>query len=105
MLVYGIYYHGVIGAAWVVLINKILAVFFAQFTINKVLGRNLNRLLANELTAPILSVIIGGVVAYSAKYYGIHIIITTIFMLLAYVLSIAILRKDVYGEVKSIIFR
>jgi Membrane protein involved in the export of O-antigen and teichoic acid len=105
MLVYAIIYHGIIGAAWVVLINKILAVFFAQFTINRVLGRNLNSLLAKELTAPIFSVIVAGVLAYSANYYGIHIVITTIVLFLTYIIIIALMRKDVYGEVKSLILK
>ncbi|MDM8176665.1 lipopolysaccharide biosynthesis protein [Olivibacter sp. 47] len=38
MLLAGIYYYGIIGAAWAILLNKVIAVLIAQYTFNKLLA-------------------------------------------------------------------
>jgi len=105
MLVYGVYYHGIMGAVWVVLINKVLAVFIAQFATNKILDRNLNQLLIKELAAPVCSILIAGVVTYMAKYHDIHIAVTAFILFSVYILALVMMRKDFYIEVKSFIFK
>jgi teichuronic acid exporter len=65
MLVAGIYAYGVIGAAWAVLINKVIAVMIAQYTFNKLLNIKISTV---EFFQAVKAPWLGGAVAYVVTF-------------------------------------
>lgn len=80
----GVYYYGIIGAAFAVLFNKILSVFIAQYYLNKLI--NLNSLeLISVLRTPLLALGASMVFGYfSFEILDFGLIITGLSMLIIY---------------------
>lgn len=93
MLVAGIYAYGIIGAAWAVLINKLIAVMIAQYTFNKLLNIKIS---AIEFFHAIKAPWLGGMLAYivtliTYNLFHLHYILCGILLFISYSLCIWLL--------------
>jgi len=105
MLIYFVIQYGIIGAAWVVLFNKILAIFFAQYSLNKVMGMNLNMILFREVATPMIASIIAAATIMLSKGYNFNVFFLASMVFLVYTLSLLIIRKDIYNEIRKIVLK
>jgi O-antigen/teichoic acid export membrane protein len=103
MLFFGIYYYGIVGAAWVVLINKVLAVIIEQYVlirIIKIMRSYQNWFLA--ILLPLIASTIAGLSAYSLYRSGIHYILAGIAFFIIYFLVMILISKDIFEELKKL---
>lgn len=105
MLIYFVRNYGIVGAAWVVLFNKVLAIFFAQYSVNRVMGLNLNSILFKEVSYPVLASIITGAAVFFLKGCNINIFILSTLIFIVYVFFLLLFRKDVFCEIKKIVLK
>jgi teichuronic acid exporter len=101
MLIGGIYFYGIIGAAWAVLINKVIVVMIAQYTFNKLLNI---RVTVIEFFLAIRGPWFGSLIAYAVTFisfnlFHLHYIICGILLFISYSLCIWLL---VGAEIKQI---
>lgn len=83
-IIFGVYYYGIIGAAYAILFNKVASVFIAQIYLKKLVGityLDLFGALKVSLLSLILSILLGELMF---TVLGIHFIITGLAMLLLY---------------------
>lgn len=99
-LLYGIYNHGIIGAAWAVLLNKVLSVIIAQYTMNKLLKIQISTLeFLLAIKTPWIASLCAAILTYLLfSILNINYVISIIFMLLCYGIVVYILMFD---EIKS----
>lgn len=86
MLIAGIYFYGVIGAAYAVLINKFIAVIIAQYTFNNLLSIKISTL---EFLYAVKDPWIGSLVAYCIanllyNYLHLNYIVAGLFLFASY---------------------
>ena len=80
----GVYYYGIIGAAFAVLFNKILSVFIAQYYLNKLINLNFLELIS-VLRTPLLALGASMVFGYfSFEILDFGLILTGLSMLIIY---------------------
>lgn len=89
-LVFGIYTNGIIGAAWSILINKVIAVVIAQYTFNRLINIKIS---AKEFLNEIKTPWIASILSFSLGYFlysnlHVHYIITGISIVLIYCITI-----------------
>lgn len=105
-LALGIYYFGIIGASWAVVINKVIAVIIAQYTFNYLLRIKVSTL---EFMASLKGPWVASVVSFLFAYVfynllGIHYIITGIALFAVYALVIWLIMKSeiqvLVGDIK-----
>jgi len=99
-LIVGIYYYGIIGAAWAVLINKVIAVLIAQYTFNRLLHISVGTM---EFLNAVKEPWIASAISYLALYFlyqvaGVHYIISGILFMIVYC---GVIYVMLYGELKS----
>ncbi|RVU02469.1 lipopolysaccharide biosynthesis protein [Mucilaginibacter limnophilus] len=100
-LAVGIYYYGIAGAAWAILLNKLIVVIIAQYTFNYLLPVKLPvSELLTELKAPIIASALMFAVAYLLSYVGANYIITGI---LTFTFYAAILWLIMGSELKKLL--
>jgi len=103
-LIAGIYYGGIIGASWVILLNKIFAVVLAQYTFNHLINIRITtneflRALRNPLIAGGVSLVIG----YVFFLVKTNFVIGGIAMFSSYCIAIWFLMKnEIVNEINKI---
>ena len=104
MLFVGIYYYSIMGASVVVLINKILAVFFEQYVLTKILKimRSYKEWLL-AITCPFLGSAVAGTFSYMLYSKGINYIVAGLSFLLIYVLTLLLISKDLGIEGRKLV--
>jgi O-antigen/teichoic acid export membrane protein len=83
-ITFGVYYYGIIGAAYAILFNKIISVFIAQIYLKKLVDityKDLFDSLKVSLTSLFLTILLGELMFNT---FGIHYILTGIAMILTY---------------------
>lgn len=96
MLVLGIQYDGIIGAAWAVLINKIIAVLIAQYTFNRLLKLPVSTVeFINALKVPVSA----SVIAYGIGYVlfhslNLHFLLVVFIFIINYGVIVWLLMRD-----------
>lgn len=100
VLAVGIHYYGINGAAWAVLINKILIVIIAQYTFNYLLKMKVSiSEFLSAIKAPWTAALSAYSVAYALYYLlGIHFIIAGVALFSVYALVIWLMMS---GELKK----
>lgn len=107
MLYFGIVYNGVMGAAWAVLINKVIAVIIAQYTFNYLLNIKIG---AVEFLSAIKAPWIASILAYSIVYVlyslmNVNYIVVGIALFLTYGFTIwKMMGEELKLQVKSFKF-
>lgn len=82
----GIYYYGIVGAAWAVLINKIIAVIIAQYTFRYLINIKIStKDFLNGIKIPALASVVAFVCVQGFNFITRNYIIGGIFLLLCYV--------------------
>jgi O-antigen/teichoic acid export membrane protein len=96
MLILGIYQYGIIGAAWAVLINKVIAVIIAQYTFNYLLNIKLStfEFLQSIKEAWIASIVAYLVTGFSYNVLHMHFILCGMILMLFYFLIIWMLMGN-----------
>ncbi|RYY37994.1 MAG: lipopolysaccharide biosynthesis protein [Sphingobacteriaceae bacterium] len=88
----GIYYYGILGAAWAVLLNKIVVVLVAQYTFYFLIPVKLSFIeLLSSIKAPIIATALMFVAAYSLNLLGINYIANGCIALALYLVVIWIM--------------
>jgi len=96
-----IHFWGIRGAAWAVLVNKVIAVCLAQYTFNRLINVKISTAqFIRALQVPCIASIIAFGFGYIVQYYGIHFIVGGIIMSLAYMLVVWLFMK---GELIAIV--
>lgn len=95
-LVIGIYFYGIIGAAWAVMINKAVAVIIAQYTFNKLLHIKVS---TTEFLIAVKNPWIASVLAFAIsytcyKYLGVNFFLAGASLLISYGLVIWLLMES-----------
>lgn len=83
-ITFGVYYYGIIGAAYAILFNKIISVFIAQIYLKKLVDityKDLFDSLKVSLTSLFLTILLGELMFNT---FGVHYILTGIAMILTY---------------------
>lgn len=76
MLIAGIYFYGIAGAAWAILINKIIIVIIAQYTFSRLITVKISTLeFLLTLKAPLLASCVSFLIAYALNFSGINYLI------------------------------
>ncbi|MGK9120871.1 lipopolysaccharide biosynthesis protein [Olivibacter jilunii] len=100
-LYFFIHFWGIRGAAWAVLVNKVIAVGLAQYTFNRLINVKISTSqFLRALQVPCLASAAAFGLGYLVKYYSIHYIVGGGIMLLAYVLVVWLFMK---GELATIV--
>ncbi|SFG33259.1 lipopolysaccharide biosynthesis protein [Pontibacter chinhatensis] len=98
----GIYWYGVVGAAYAILFNKIISVFIAQYFLKKLLGLSFIELF-QELKVPLIASLTSFIVVYLLNSYGINFIICAMIQFVVYVLVTWLMMGDeLIAQVKSV---
>nr|WP_294941660.1 lipopolysaccharide biosynthesis protein [uncultured Mucilaginibacter sp.] len=75
-LAVGIYYYGITGAAWAILLNKVVVVLFAQYTFNYLIPIKITFVeFLIAIRAPVIAAIITAIVTYFFKWIGVNYLI------------------------------
>ncbi|MFD0794949.1 lipopolysaccharide biosynthesis protein [Mucilaginibacter litoreus] len=104
-LIVGIYYNGIIGAAWAVLLNKIFAVILAQYTFNRLLKIEFGTM---EFLNAVKYSWVASFAAFIVGYYlfqnqHVNYILVGLLMMLIYCLTIYLMMKDlIISEFKEL---
>ncbi|MCE7059710.1 lipopolysaccharide biosynthesis protein [Dyadobacter sp. CY343] len=90
ILIFSIYYYGIVGAACAILINKVFAVIIAQYTFNNLLNIKISAL---EFFSAVKTPWIGAIVAFVIstvlfEQFHVHYIIAGTILFLIYVVTI-----------------
>ena len=84
-LAVGIYYGGIIGAAWAILLNKFIGVLIAQYTFKYLIPIKIS---AKEFTvaikAPLIAAAAAFLVAYLLRFISIHYLIAGVLICICY---------------------
>lgn len=104
VLVTGIWFYGVIGAAWAVLINRIFTLIIAQYAFRKLIKVKISYVeLFTAIRPPLLAALIAFLVAYFAQSAGVHFLFAGVLLLLSYFLTIwCLLRTELKLLIKKI---
>jgi len=99
VLIFSIVYNGIIGAAYAVLINKIISVFLVQFILSKENLISLKLLeYINSIKIPLISTLLTSISVYLFnEYLNTNIIIGILILVIIYTSTVYILFKY-YGE-------
>ncbi|GGF51607.1 lipopolysaccharide biosynthesis protein [Echinicola rosea] len=103
-LFFGIHFYGILGAAWAVVVNKIIAVIIAQYTFNKLL---MIKISTGEFWNVVKSPWIASVITYSIMVYlnryDINLIISTLILFVIYYVVIWLLMgKEIKQQVSNV---
>lgn len=105
MLAGGIHYYGIVGAAWAVLINKVIIVIIAQYTFNYLLKMKVSTL---EFLSAIKVPWIASGVSYAVVYLlynvlGLHFMLAGIALFAAYALTVwLMMSSELKKEIKTL---
>ncbi|TWR28851.1 lipopolysaccharide biosynthesis protein [Mucilaginibacter pallidiroseus] len=84
-LAVGIYYYGILGAAWAILLNKFIVVLVAQYTFNYLIPIKISfKEFLLAIKPPVIDAIITTIVAYLVKAAGVNYVITGIITMACY---------------------
>ncbi|WP_296702984.1 lipopolysaccharide biosynthesis protein [Algoriphagus sp.] len=100
----GIYFYGIIGAAYAVLFNKIISVFIAQIYLKKLIDVNYKDLF-NSLKVTLISLVLSMTIGYFLFHFlNLYFLLTGIFMVSIYAGSVWLLMgaelREQYLEIK-----
>lgn len=100
-LVLGVYFNGIVGASWAVLINRLAAIFITNYTFRifdiKISYRNF----LSMIKVPLLASLISGIIGFTLYHFlTIHFIISGAVMAIFYAGSIFLMKK---GEMVGLI--
>jgi len=94
-LAVGIYYYGITGAAWAILLNKVVVVLFAQYTFNYLIPIKITFIeFLIAIKAPVIAAVITAFVTYFFKWIGVNFLIIGAITCGCYGLSIWLLMKE-----------
>lgn len=94
-IICGIYYNGIIGAAWAVLINKFIAVLIAQYTFNRLLTIKMTtRDILECVKTPVTATAAAAIVSIVLGHSGIHYIAGGLVLIAVYGTVVWLLKKD-----------
>jgi len=103
MLCAGLYYYGIIGAAWIVLINKVIAIYFAQYALKLSLGINTNMVVFKAVYTPLISSVLAGALSYFLVYFfDAHYIFAGFALFVSYFFICLFFKPDIIHEVTSL---
>jgi teichuronic acid exporter len=90
ILAAGIFYYGIVGAAWAVLINKVIAVIIAQYTFNKLLNIKISTLeFIQAIKEPWIGALISFIIVYVSYYLmDLHYLVCAFFLFSSYCIVI-----------------
>lgn len=95
ILYVGIHYYGIIGAAWAVVINKVLAVIIAQYTFNKLLNIKISTLeFWKAVRSPWLGVITSFLIVGGIRLLTDNFFLSAVLLFGIYLVVIWFLMKD-----------
>lgn len=95
MLAAGIYYYGITGAAWAILINKFIAVVIAQYTFNRLLNIKLTTWeFIACLKVPVTASLVASIVSACMYKMDVNYIAGGAVLMIAYAASTWLLMKD-----------
>ncbi|MFA6086170.1 lipopolysaccharide biosynthesis protein [Mucilaginibacter sp.] len=84
-LAIGIYYGGIIGAAWAILLNKLIGVLIAQYTFKYLIPIKISaKELVIAIKAPLLAAAAAFLTAYLLTFISIHYLITGVLICACY---------------------
>ncbi|TSD67726.1 lipopolysaccharide biosynthesis protein [Inquilinus sp. KBS0705] len=93
-LAIGIYYYGVVGAAWAILLNKFIIVLFAQYTFNYLIPVKISLTeFIGAIMAPLVAAVTALIVTLAAKALGVHYLITGVLTVISYFAIIWLMMK------------
>lgn len=85
MLTVGIFFYGIKGAAWAILVNKFIIVVIAQYTFNYLISVKITvKEFLTALKAPLIASFVSFLLAYSFKFAGAHYLIAFVILLVSY---------------------
>jgi teichuronic acid exporter len=100
-LALGIYYYGIVGAAWAILINKIIVVLVAQYTFNFLIDVKISIVeFIIALKAPLIASVACFITTYLLNMAGVNYIICGLSLVLVYS---GIIYLMMGSELKSLI--
>lgn len=88
----GIYYWGTIGAAYAILLNKVISIFIAQHFLKRLINLKFFELLMS-LKVPLLATIISLCLTSFAYNLGVHFVICSVILFISYAFVIFYLMK------------
>jgi O-antigen/teichoic acid export membrane protein len=84
-LAIGIYYGGIIGAAWAILLNKLIGVLIAQYTFTYLIPIKISaKEFVIALKAPLTAAACAFLAAYILTFINIHYLIASMLMCICY---------------------
>lgn len=95
-LIFGIYFYGIVGAAWMVFFNKAFNVLVAQYAFNYLLSVKISIMeLLDELKACLISTVASYVVGYCLlEILQLHFLLVGVAMAIVFALIIIIMMKS-----------
>ena len=102
-LILGVFYWGLVGASWAILLNKVFAVILAQYTFNNLIGIKISvSEFYRSLRAPLAASAISITVGYLLFLYQTNFIISGFLMLIAYFSIIWLfMKREILMHYKS----
>ena len=100
-LALGIYYYGITGAAWAVLLNKIIVVLVAQYTFSYLIPIKISIIeFCIALKAPIIASVCSFTITYLLNIAGVNYIISGIVLCICYFIVIYLMMGK---ELKTVL--
>lgn len=104
-LFYAIHYYGILGAAWAVVVNKVIAVLIAQYTFNKLLNIKISTI---EFWNAVKNPWIASIAAYISVFYlnklFVNLIVSALLLLMTYATVLWLLMgKEIKRQLSDII--
>jgi hypothetical protein len=84
-LAFGIYYYGIVGAAWAILINKVIVVLVAQYTFSFLITVKISMVeFIIALKAPLTAAVASFIITYLLNMIGVNYLICGLSLVLVY---------------------
>ncbi len=94
-LVIGVYYYGIIGAAWAILFNKVGVVLFAKYTFNYLIPVKITFFeFFAAIKAPVIGAAITALIMYFFKWIGVNYVVIGMLSCLIYAGVIWLFMKE-----------
>lgn len=93
LISFGVYYYGILGAAWAFVATKTIEVFLAQYYLRKLVGVTASDLV-KTITPPLGAAAAAALVSYLLLYIGMHYLVAAVGLAFSYVAVIWLLMRE-----------
>jgi len=98
ILLYGIYFYGILGAAWATLINRVIAVVITNYALRAINIKIDISSFIEMITPSILAALTSSVVVFMCKYlFMFHFIFTSIILFCSYFVTVYGMKKNEFS--------